>query len=133
MKSLNVSVSLPQQHPDPGQHVWALHVQRRRADQAGPVRSGGRGASGRGPAEAGQQAPRPHDGGPGADGQVQPGAPDHDGAERRRRQDQSLRLHPQAEETPQQGHAGDQEVSEPEQGGVAAGWRETLSSKRQFL
>merc|ERR1712035_250501 len=88
-----------------------LAIQGRPGDQAGALHPGGRRAYGQRPAEDGRQTPRTHDGGSRADGEVRRGAADHDGAERRGRQGQSLRLHPQAEETPQQGHSGDQETS----------------------
>lgn len=102
--------SSPHQHPNPGQHVRTEHVQGRPGDQAGSLHPGGCRASEQGPAAAGRQTPRSHDRRPRADGQVRPGAADHDGAERRRRQEQGLCLQPQAEETPQQGHSGHQEV-----------------------
>lgn len=98
------------QHPDLWQHVWADRIQGWPADQAGPLHPGESRASGHRPAEAEQQALCPHERGPGADGDVQPGAPDHDGAERWRRQDEALCLHTQAEETPAQGHTRDQKV-----------------------
>lgn len=98
------------QHSDPGQRGGSVPVQGQPGDQAGSVHPGDHGASGERAAAAGGQAEHPRHRGPGADGQILPGAADHDGAERRRREGPNVCLQPQAEETSPEGHPGVQQV-----------------------